>query len=147
MTRTVNIEDFFAAGQRVPPFYNAIALTGMAFGGSILLGSIGSFFFAGIDAIAILTGCFAGLILTGVLFVPHLRKAGANTLPGFLQLRFGRSGVRLAASLLMIVPSAIILIAEVALGGKIVGYSSPCLRRSGFRCRPPPFTRCLLQRA
>src|SRR5208282_3683336 len=92
MTRTINADDFFVAGQRVPPFYNALALCSMVFGGSIFLGSIGSFFFAGIDAIAILIGCFAGLILTGVLFVPHLRKAGANTLPGFLHLRFGSGG-------------------------------------------------------
>ena len=87
MTRTIGTSDFLLAGQRVPPFYNAMALCGTVFGGAILLGSIGSFFFAGIDAIAILLGCFAGLILTGVLFVPHLRKAGANTLPGFFYLR------------------------------------------------------------
>src|SRR5271166_2324670 len=84
MTRTTIIEDFFLAGQRVPPFYNALALTAMVFGGSILLGTIGSFFFVGIDALAIPLGCFAGIVLTGVLFVPHLRKAGANTLAGFI---------------------------------------------------------------
>src|SRR5208282_3979340 len=61
MTRTTGIDDFFLAGQRVPPFYNALALCGTVFGGSILLGSIGAFFFAGIDATAILLGCFAGL--------------------------------------------------------------------------------------
>src|SRR6478735_3064261 len=44
LTRTINIEDFFVSGQRVPPFYNALALCAMVFGGSILLGSIGSFF-------------------------------------------------------------------------------------------------------
>ncbi len=139
MTRTVNIEDFFVAGQRVPPFYNALALTGMVFGGSILLGSIGSLFFAGIDAIAIPIGCFAGLILTGVLFVPHLRKAGAYTLPGFLHLRFGHSGVRLSASLLMMVPAAIVLIAEIALGGKIAGYFLPLPQTLGVSLAPSAF--------
>jgi cation/acetate symporter len=125
MTRTINADDFFVAGQRVPPFYNALALCSMVFGGSIFLGSIGSFFFAGIDAISILIGCFAGLILTGVLFVPHLRKAGANTLPGLLHLRFGRGGLRLSASVLMIAPAAMILIAEIALGGKLLVYFLP----------------------
>ena len=125
MTRTTGAEDFFLAGQRVPPFYNALALCGTVFGGSILLGSIGAFFFVGIDALAIVLGCFAGLILTGVLFVPHLRKAGANTLPGFLHLRFGRSRVRFVAALLMIAPAVIVLVAEVALGGKILGYLLP----------------------
>ena len=125
MTRTTSAEDFFLAGQRVPPFYNALAFCGTVFGGSILLGSIGAFFFVGIDALAIVLGCFAGLILTGVLFVPHLRKAGANTLPGFLHLRFGRNRVRLVAALLMIAPAVIVLVAEVALGGKILGYLLP----------------------
>lgn len=139
MTRTLNSDDFFAAGQRVPAFYNALALTSVVFGGSIFLGSIGSFFFAGIDAIAILIGCFAGLILMGALFVPYLRKAGANTLPGFLHLRFGRGWLRLSASLLTIAPAAAILIAEIALGGKILGYFLPAPQTLGIALAPGAF--------
>ncbi len=139
MTRTVSADDFLVAGQRVPPFYNALALTSMVFGGSILLGSIGSFFFLGIDAIAIPVGCFAGLVLTGVLFVPHLRKAGANTLPGFLHLRFGRKSVRLAAAILMLAPCLIIIVAEVALGGKLIGYFLPLPQTLGISLSPPAF--------
>ena len=139
MTRTTGADDFFLAGQRVPPFYNALAICSTVFGGSILLGSIGSFFFLGIDALAILLGCFAGLILTGVLFVPHLRKAGANTLPGFLHLRFGRNHVRLVAALLMIAPAAIVLVAEVALGGKILGYLLPLPQVLGIGLPPAAF--------
>jgi cation/acetate symporter len=125
MTRTINLDDFFVSGQRVPPFYNALALCAMVFGGSILLGAIGSFFFIGVDAIAIPLGCFAGLILTAFLFVPFLRKAGAYTLPGFLYLRFGRGSVRAIASLLMLVPCIIILVAEIGLGAKISSYLLP----------------------
>jgi cation/acetate symporter len=129
MTRTINVEDFFVSGQRVPAFYNALALCAMVFGGSILLGSIGSFFFLGIDALAIPLGCFAGLILTGALFVPFLRKAAAYTLPGFLHLRFGRSKLRLAAAVLMLFPCILILAAEIGLGAKITSYF----------LAPPPF--------
>jgi cation/acetate symporter len=139
MTRTINADDFFVAGQRVPPFYNALALCAAVFGGSILLGSVGSFFFAGIDALAILVGCFAGLILMGVLFVPHLRKAGANTLPGLLHLRFGRAGVRLGACVLAVVPCAIILVAEIALGGKLIGYFLPPPQALGIALTPGAF--------
>lgn len=144
MTRTINVDDFFVAGQRVPPFYSALALSSTVFGGSILLGSIGSFFFAGIDAIAILIGCFAGLILTGVLFVPYLRKAGANTLPGLLHLRFGRGWLRLAASLLTITPAAMILIAETALGGKLLGYFLPSPQALGIGLTPSAFFAALV---
>jgi cation/acetate symporter len=139
MTRTINIGDFLLAGQRVPPFYNALALCGTVFGGTILLGSIGSFFFIGIDAIAILLGCFAGLILTGVLFVPHLRKAGANTLPGFLNLRFGGSRARVVAALLMLAPAGMVLFAEVALGGKLLGYLLPQPQALGIELAPGAF--------
>src|SRR5208337_2258257 len=62
-----------------------------------------------------------------------------NTLPGFLQLRFGRNGVRLAASLLMIVPCAIILIAEIALGGKLVSYFLPTPQMLGLSFAPASF--------
>ena len=139
MTRTTSTDDFLLAGQRVPPFYNALAFTSMVFGGSIMLGSIGSLFFLGIDAIAIPIGCFAGVVLTGVLFVPHLRKAGANTLPGFFHLRFGHRGVRLAAATLMLVPCLIIIVAEAALGGKLVGFFLPLPQALGINLSPPAF--------
>ncbi len=139
MTRTTNADDFFLAGQRVPPFYNALSLCATVFGGSILLGSIGSFFFAGLDALAIPIGCFAGLVLTGVLFVPHLRKVGGNTLPGLLHLRFGRTGLRIGSSVLMIVPCTILLIAEIALGGKLAGYFLPFPQTFGIGLTPSAF--------
>jgi cation/acetate symporter len=139
MTRSVNVDDFFVAGQRVPPFYNALALCSMVFGGSILLGSVGSFFFAGIDALAIPLGCFAGIALMGIVFVPYLRKAGANTLPGFLYLRFGRGSVRFTASLLAIITAGIVLIAEIALGGKIAGYFLPVPQTLGIKLTPAAF--------
>ncbi len=144
MTRTTGVEDFFLAGQRVPPFYNALALCASVFGGSILLGSIGAFFFDGIDAIAILLGCFAGLILTGVLFVPHLRKARANTLAGFLHLRLGSTRARVVAALLMIVPAAMIIVAEVALGGKILSYLLPLPQMLGIGLAPAAFYAALV---
>ncbi len=123
----------------MPPLYNALALTSMVFGGSLFLGSIGSFFFLGIDAIAIPLGCFAGLVLMGVLFVPHLRKAGANTLPGFLHLRFGHRGLRLSAALLMLAPCFIFIVAEAALGGKLIGYFLPLPQTLGINLPPAAF--------
>ncbi|ADP72335.1 Na+/solute symporter [Rhodomicrobium vannielii ATCC 17100] len=136
MTRTIAVDDFFVAGERVPPLYNALALNAMVFGGSLLAGSIAAFFFIGIDAIAIPVGLFAGLVLMAVLFVPHLRKAGAYTVPGFLHLRFGRKTIRLTASVLMIAPCLIAIVAEVALGGNIVGYLLPTPQALGIDLSP-----------
>ena len=139
MTRTSSTGDFLLAGQRVPAFYNALALTASVFGGSILLGSIGSLFFLGIDAIAIPVGCFAGVVLMGVLFVPYLRKAGANTLPGFFHLRFGHRGLRLAAAIMMLAPCLIIVVAEAALGGKLIGFFLPLPEALGLSLSPSAF--------
>jgi cation/acetate symporter len=144
MTRTINVDEFFLAGQRVPPFYSAIALCGAVFGGSILLGSIGSLFLIGIDAIAIPLGCFAGLILMGFLFVPHLRKAGANTLPGFIYLRFGTTGLRGAAALVALAPCLMILVAEIAVGGKLTAYFLPLPQTLGLNLAPSLFYPLLL---
>ena len=139
MTRTASTGDFLLAGQRVPAFYNALALTASVFGGSIVLGSIGSLFFLGIDAIAIPIGCFAGVVLMGVLFVPYLRKAGANTLPGFFHLRFGHRGLRLTAAILMLVPCLIIIVAEAALGGQLIGFFLPLPETLGLDLSPSAF--------
>jgi cation/acetate symporter len=75
----------------------------------------------------------------GVLFVPYLRKAGANTLPGFLHLRFGHRGLRAAAAVLMLAPCLIIIVAEVALGGKLLGYFLPLPQNLGLSLPPQAF--------
>ena len=125
MARTSVLEDFYISGQRVPPLYNALALCATVFGGTILLGTIGTFFFIGIDALAIPLGCLVGLVLTAVLYVPYLRKAGAYTLPGFFYLRFGRNLPRAVAAVLTIVPCGAILLAEIVLGSKIANLFLP----------------------
>lgn len=125
MTRTISLDDFFLSGQRVPALYNGIALTVMVFGGSILLGSIGAIFLAGFDAVAIPLGCLGGIALMAVLFAPYLRKAGAYTLPGFFALRFGGSSIRALASLLAILPCAMIFAAELSLGAQIASKFLP----------------------
>lgn len=139
MTRTISLDDFFLSGQRVPALYNGMALTAMVFGGSMLLGSIGAIFVVGFDAIALPLGCLAGLAVMAVLFSPFLRKAGAYTIPGFLWLRFGRSAVRPLASLLMIVPCAMIFAAEITLGSKIGATFLPPPSVIGIEIAPDIF--------
>ena len=47
MTRTIGTSDFLLAGQRVPPFYNALALCGTVFGGSHFAGQHRQLLFCG----------------------------------------------------------------------------------------------------
>ncbi|MGH6735080.1 MAG: solute symporter family protein [Methyloceanibacter sp.] len=112
-TRTLDVEDFFASGRRVPPVYNAFVLAATAVGGIGFFAYTGAIFFLGFDALAIGLGWTSGFLLAGVLFVPYLRKAGAYTLPAFLGQRFRSRPARMAASVLQVPPTALLLAAEI----------------------------------
>jgi cation/acetate symporter len=111
--RTLNVEDFFASGRRVPPVYNGAVLAAVLVGGAGFFGYTGTLFFLGFDGLAIGLAWTTGLLLAGLLFVPYLRKAGAYTLPAFLGQRFRSRSVRVVASLLQLPPAALLLAAEI----------------------------------
>jgi len=116
IVRTTSVEDFFVAGQRVPPFYNGVAMSANLVSGAGLLGVIGCFFFIGYDALPIALGWCAGLGVMSVIFAPYLRKTGAYTLPGFFGIRFSSRLVRLVAALALFPPLLILLAAELRIG-------------------------------
>jgi cation/acetate symporter len=118
-SRTVDAEDFFASGRRVPPVYNALVLTAITVGGVGFFAYTGAVFFIGFDALAIGLGWTCGLLLAAVLFVPYLRKAGAYTLPAFLGQRFRSRPTRIAASAMQVVPTALLLAAEIKIAAVV----------------------------
>ena len=125
MVRTSYVEDFFLAGQRVPPIYAGFSLSANLVGGAGLLGLIGCFFFIGFDALPIGLGWCAGLGLMSVLFAPYLRKAGAYTLPGFLGIRLASPLLRVAAALALMPPLIVLLAAELRIGEFVAGVFLP----------------------
>ena len=48
------------------------------------------------------------MLLAAILFVPYLRKAGSYTLPSFLGHRFRSRGLRMAASVMQLPPTALL---------------------------------------
>ncbi len=112
-TRTYDIRDFFVCGRRVPPVYNGAVLAVVLIGGTGFFAYPGTLFFLGFDALAIGLGWTAGLFISGLLFVPYLRKAGAYTVPAFLGQRFRSRSLRAGASLLQLPPVALLLAAEM----------------------------------
>ena len=96
--RTLQVEDFFASGRRAPPVYNGFVLAAIAVGGVGFLGYTGTAFFLGFDAVSIGLGWTVGMLASGILFVPYLRKAGSYTVPSFLGHRFRSRSLRVAAS-------------------------------------------------
>ncbi|MBX2804355.1 MAG: VC_2705 family sodium/solute symporter [Hyphomicrobiales bacterium] len=117
--RTTVVEDYFIAGQRVPPLYNGLALSANVVSGAGLLGLTGCFFFIGYDALPIALGWCAGLGLMSILLAPYLRKMGAYTLPGFFSIRFSSRICRVVTALLLIPPVLMLLVAELHIGRSV----------------------------
>ena len=123
--RTMNVEDFFASGRRVPSVFNGFVLAAIAVGGVGFFAYTGTVFFLGFDALAIGLGWTCGLLLAAVLFVPYLRKAGSYTLPSFLGHRFRSRYVRMVACVLQLPPTALLLVAELKLAALIATLFLP----------------------
>ena len=123
--RTLNVEEFFTSGRRVPQVYNALLLAAITVGGTGFFAYTGAVFFLGFDALAIGLGWVCGLLLTAVLFVPYLRRAGAYTLPAFLGQRFRSRETRIAASAMQVVPTALLLAAEIKIAATVTSIFLP----------------------
>ena len=117
--RTLKVEDFFASGRRVPPVYNGAVLAAVLVGGTGFFAYTGTLFFLGFDALAIGLAWTTGLLVSGLLFVPYLRKAGCYTLPAFLGQRFRSRTLRATASLLQLPSAALLLAAEIKIAALI----------------------------
>ena len=124
-SRTLQAEDFFASGRRVPPVFNGFVLAATSIGGVGFLAYTGTVFFLGFDALAIGLGWTFGMLAAGILFVPYLRKAGAYTLPSFLGHRFRSRGLRMAASVMQLPPTALLVVAEIKIAALIASLFLP----------------------
>ncbi len=105
--------DFFAAGRRVPAFFNGLVLAMSAFGATGLVALTGLFFLVGFDALFIAIGALGGFVIMAVMLAPFLRKFGAFTIPSYLGRRFESRPLRLASALVVAVPLLMILSAEL----------------------------------
>ncbi len=118
-TRTMETEDFFASGRRVPSVYNGFMTAATAIGGIGYFAYTGTLFFLGVDALAIGVGLTFGMLLFTVLFAPFFRKAGAFTVPSFLGFRFGSKILRIASAAALIIPVVLLLAAEIKIIGMV----------------------------
>jgi cation/acetate symporter len=120
LMRTILVDEFYVSGRRVPAFYNGLAYAGASFGGIGFFAVTGSLFIIGFDALAIGLGLAAGLVLMSVLFVPYIRKYGAYTLAAFLGERFNSKVIRLSAAVFLLVPSMMLLSAEIRIAAEVI---------------------------
>jgi cation/acetate symporter len=108
--------EYFAAGRAVPCYYAGLGLALTALGGTGVVCITGALFKIGVDALVLVIGWITGLVLAGVLLFPFLRKCGAYSVPSYLGLRLDSRIVRMLAALALLLPSVLILAAEVRVG-------------------------------
>ncbi len=125
MVRTTNLEDFFVSGERVPALYNGLSISANVMGASALATALGALVLLGYDGLPLVLGWCAGLALLTILFAPYLRKAGSFTMPGFLGMRFSSRPLRAVAAALILVPSVMLLAAELKIGAMIAALFLP----------------------
>ncbi|WP_108681644.1 cation acetate symporter [Methyloceanibacter sp. wino2] len=123
--RTLNIEDFFTSGRRVPQIYNGFLMAAITVGGTGFFAYTGALFFVGFDGLAIGLGWVCGLLLAAVLFAPYLRRVGAYTLPAYFGLRFRSPLTRMVASALLIAPTFLLLAAEAKIAAMVLSLFLP----------------------
>ena len=120
LMRTILIDEFYVSGRRVPAFYNGLAYASVSFGGIGFFAITGSLFLIGFDALVLGLGLVAGLVLMAILFVPYIRKFGAYTLASFFGERFDSKIIRMTAGLLLLVPSMMLLSAEIRIAAEVI---------------------------
>ena len=112
-TATGQSIEYYAAGRRVPAVYGGLTLAVSALGGTGLAAITGAFFLIGFDALCLSVGGLAGFVVMGILLAPFFRKFGAYTVPSYLGARFESGALRLIAALLLCLPLAMFLVAEI----------------------------------
>lgn len=117
--RTMNLGDYFVAGNRVPALFNGLALGGALISGTVFLGLAGALYRLGYDALAIPLGWSGGFVLMAVVTAPAMRASDAWTLPDFLGRHYGSRLVRLVAAILVVGCCFFLLVAEIGLFGKV----------------------------
>lgn len=120
--RAEDVAEFYNADRAMPSFASGLALAVAAVGGTGVVCITGALFKIGMDALVLVLGWITGLVITGIVLFPFIRKCGACTVPSYLGMRLDSRLVRLVAACVMIVPSALILAAEIRVGAFATGW-------------------------
>ncbi|MGH8519515.1 MAG: sodium:solute symporter family protein, partial [Panacagrimonas sp.] len=94
MSRTVNAEEYYVAGRRVPAFFNGMATGADWMSAASFIGMAGTLYLSGYDGLSFVMGWTGGYVLVALFLAPYLRKFGQFTIPDFLGARYGGNIVR-----------------------------------------------------
>src|SRR6186997_522806 len=113
MSRTVNAEEYYVAGRRVPAFFNGMATGADWMSAASFIGMAGTLYLAGFDGLSFVMGWTGGYCLVAFLLAPYLRKFGQFTIPDFLGERYGGNIVRSVGIFAAILCSFTYVVAQI----------------------------------
>jgi cation/acetate symporter len=122
-TVTVSLPRFAVAQHQVTILQNAVAMCSGLFGSVFLVGIASTFYRSELEMAALVLGSGSGLLMSGVLFAPFLRRAGCSTGADFLGARFGSSLVSATAGAIAMLALAPMLVAEISVAVMIGNWT------------------------
>jgi cation/acetate symporter len=119
ISRTMQVNEYYVAGRRVPAIYNGMATGADWMSGASFVGMAGTLYALGYDGLAYVLGWTGGYVLVAVLVAPYLRKFGAYTVPDFLAARYGGNLARLMGIIVLFSCSFTYVVAQIFATGII----------------------------
>ena len=113
MSRTSDPEEYYAAGRRVPPFYNGMATGADWMSAASFISVAGTLYLNGFMGLAFVVGWTGGYCLVALLLAPYLRKFAGFTIPDFLGARYEGNMARTIGALGAILCSFTYVVAQV----------------------------------
>lgn len=102
-SRSQNVKEFFAAGQRMPYWVVGSAYVATFVSAASLLGVVGATHQTGMLGNAAYVGTVVGYIVALALFGPLLRRFGQFTIPDYLGDRYDSDAVRMLSAVIIFV--------------------------------------------
>lgn len=121
--RTVSLTEFAVAGRTIGPAEDAMAASIGMFGGVFAIGLAAAFFRGEAQSSALALGLCGGLLLSGVLIGPYLRRAARQSLGDFLAVRFGSRAISALAGMVVVAALTPILVAELSLAAMVGSWT------------------------
>ncbi|MDP3408598.1 sodium:solute symporter family protein [Bosea sp. (in: a-proteobacteria)] len=127
MSRTMQVDEYYVAGRKVPSFYNGMATAADWMSAASFIGMAGTLYLLGYDGLAFILGWTGGYVLVATLIAPYLRKFGCYTVPDFLAFRFGGNAARIAGIVVLMSCSFTYVVAQIVgtglIGARLLGMS------------------------
>jgi cation/acetate symporter len=119
-SRTVDANEYFVAGRRIPAFYNGMATAADWMSAASFISLAGGLYLQGFSGagsqpggLAYVLGWTGGFCLVALLVAPRLRELGLYTVPDFFAVRFGGLWPRRIAALAAVACSFTYVVAQI----------------------------------